>query len=297
MRGGDHWVPPGRGHRPGACRHGSDAGSGPEGQGHRAGASPTAVPSAGGRLQRDAPGARLRDARRLAGVIEAFLKGLGAGYGIAIPVGAVAVLIVEAGLRRGFLVAEAAGLGAASADGVYATVAAGFGAALADLLVPIARPLRAVAVVVLVGIAARGLVGIVRERARASRSTADGVPSPDPGGATGPSGERVAPVHAPRSARRTYVAFLAITLANPMTVVYFAALIIGLQATGTGPAEKAAFVAGAFAASLSWQTVLAVAGAVLHHRLGGGIRAAVSLAGNLIVLAFAASIALGLAGG
>lgn len=218
-------------------------------------------------------------------MIEAFLKGLGAGYGIAIPVGAVAVLIVEAGLRRGFAIAEAAALGAASADGVYATVAAAFGAALADALVPIALPLRAAAVVVLVAIAARGLVGVARERARADHPTGDA------------SLEPVTSVGAPRSARRTYAAFLVITLANPMTVVYFAALIIGLQATGTGLAEKAAFVGGAFAASCSWQTALAMAGAVLHHRLGGGLRMAISLAGNVIVLVFAASIAYGLLGG
>ncbi len=230
-------------------------------------------------------------------MIEAFLKGLGAGYGIAIPVGAVAVLIVETGLRRGLLIAEAAGLGAASADGVYATVAAAFGAALADVLLPIARPLRAIAVVVLVAIAARGLVGVERERARVPRPSGNAATPSGQETATAVSAEGTPPGRAHRSARRTYAAFLAITLANPMTVVYFAALIIGLQATGTGPTEKAAFVAGAFCASASWQSVLAIAGAVLHQRLGGGIRTAVSLAGNVIVLVFAGTIALGLAGG
>lgn len=230
-------------------------------------------------------------------MIEAFLKGLGAGYGIAIPVGAVAVLIVEAGIRRGFRIAESAAAGTASADGIYATVAAAFGAALADVLVPIARPLRAAAVVVLLAIASRGMVGVLRERARDTRLQMAAPRSAEPGPRTSAPSEPVAPAGPPRSARRTYVAFLAITLANPMTVIYFAALIIGLQATGTGPTEKAAFVAGAFSASLSWQTVLAVAGAVLHHRLGSGLRTAVSLIGNVIVLAFAASIAVGLVRG
>ena len=35
-------------------------------------------------------------------MIPAFVAGVVAGYGIAIPVGAIAVLIVETGLRRGF---------------------------------------------------------------------------------------------------------------------------------------------------------------------------------------------------
>ena len=35
-------------------------------------------------------------------VIPAFVAGVAAGYGIAIPVGAIAILIMETGLRRGF---------------------------------------------------------------------------------------------------------------------------------------------------------------------------------------------------
>ena len=96
------------------------------------------------------------------------------------------------------------------------------------------------------------------------------------------------------SARRTFGVFLGITLLNPITVTYFAALILGLTATGAGPAEKAAFVAGAFLASLSWQTLLAAVGAFLHRRLPPRLRAGVILLGNGIILLFAAVIAVGL---
>jgi hypothetical protein len=44
--------------------------------------------------------------------------------GIAIPVGPIAILIIELGIRRGFSVAFCAGAGAASADLVYVTLAA-----------------------------------------------------------------------------------------------------------------------------------------------------------------------------
>jgi arginine exporter protein ArgO len=97
-----------------------------------------------------------------------------------------------------------------------------------------------------------------------------------------------------RSARRTYVAFLGLTLLNPMTVTYFAALILGLGGTGTDPVEKIAFVAGALGASLSWQTLIAAVGAALHRRLAPRLRLAVGIVGNLIVLAFAAIIVVGL---
>ena len=101
-------------------------------------------------------------------MIAALLAGLAAGYGIAIPVGAVAVLIVETGIRSGGRAAAAAGAGAASADGIYAAVAALFGAALAGVLAPWERPLRAVAVVVLAALALHGFRSVARATAGAA---------------------------------------------------------------------------------------------------------------------------------
>jgi arginine exporter protein ArgO len=214
-------------------------------------------------------------------MITAFLAGAAAGLGIAIPVGAIAILIVETGLRRGFRLAAAAGAGAASVDGLYALVAAAFGAALAAVLAPWERPLRVVAVVALVAIALRGLLGL---RALSRPAEADGAPiRPD-----------VEAAERGGSAVRTYGAFVAITLLNPLTVTYFAALVLGLGSTGAGPAEKAAFVAGAFLSSLAWQTLLAAVGAFLHRRLSPRLRAGVVLLGNAIILAFAIAIGAGL---
>ena len=79
-----------------------------------------------------------------------------------------------------------------------------------------------------------------------------------------------------------------------MTVTYFAALILGLGTTGGDGAEKVGFVAGAFGASLSWQTLIAAAGAAMHRRLAPRLRLAVGIAGNAIVLGFAGVIAVGL---
>jgi arginine exporter protein ArgO len=212
-------------------------------------------------------------------VITSFLAGAAAGFGIAIPVGAIAILIVETGLRRGFRLAAAAGLGAAGADGIYAFAAAAFGAALAGLLAPYETPLRVLAIVLLVAIALRGLLGA--SRAQRTPATDDGAAMP----ADVEAAERGG------SVLRTFGAFLGLTLLNPVTVTYFAALILGLAGTGVGPAEKAAFVAGAFLASLSWQVLLAAVGAFLHRRLSPGLRVGVIVLGNTIVLLFAAVIA------
>jgi len=65
-----------------------------------------------------------------------FLKGVLAGYGIAIPVGPIAILILELGIQRGFSIAFCAGAGAASADLFYAVIAVLAGTLLASILAP-----------------------------------------------------------------------------------------------------------------------------------------------------------------
>jgi len=216
-------------------------------------------------------------------VTTAFLAGPLAGYGIAIPVGAIAILIVETGLRRGFRMAAAAGTGAATADGLYAIVAALFGSALAAVLAPLETPLRIIAVVLLVAIAVRGLLVLRGTSASSQDGSAGDMPvdidSAEQGGSAG----------------RTYAAFLGLTLLNPITVTYYTALILGLSGTGVNAIEKAAFVVGAFLASLSWQLLLAAAGSLLHRRLTPHLRVGVIVLGNVIVLLLALVIAADLA--
>ena len=97
-----------------------------------------------------------------------------------------------------------------------------------------------------------------------------------------------------RSARRTYLGFLGLTILNPMTVAYFAALVLGLPAVQGGVAERIAFAVGAFAASASWQLLLAGAGGLMHRHASPRAIRATSVVGNVVVLGFAAVIARGL---
>lgn len=204
-------------------------------------------------------------------MLTSFGAGALAGWAIAIPVGAIAVLVIEQGIRRGFRVAAAAAAGAASADGIYASLAVVGGTALAALLVPWERPLRIVAIGALLGIGLRGLAGILL----APRGVLRGA-------------------ELPVSAVSTYVRFLVLTLLNPATVIYFAALILALPAIGRGPGERAAFAAGAFLASISWQLLLAGVSAVAHHRLPPRFQVGISLLGNLVICGFALALAAGL---
>jgi len=89
--------------------------------------------------------------------MSAFFEGVVAGYGIAIPVGAVAILIVETGLREGFATGFMAGAGAATADLIYATIAVVAGVAVAAVLAPFAGGLKIVSVIVLFALGSYGI--------------------------------------------------------------------------------------------------------------------------------------------
>jgi arginine exporter protein ArgO len=209
--------------------------------------------------------------------MDAFWRGILAGYGIAIPVGAIAVLIIEAGLRRGFRVGFMAGAGAATADLVYASLAAIAGQALAAALAPLAAGLRLASGLVLVGLGGWGLWRIWKNRPAGASRPAAGDPAAEE---AAPSG---GPAPILKSPLLTYTQFGGLTLLNPLTITDFAARILGGGAGQTGWANRLVFVAGAALASLSWQSLLAGLGALAHRRLPPGIQAAASLLGNLIV--------------
>ena len=178
-----------------------------------------------------------------------------AGYGVAVPVGAIAVLIAGLTARTSLRVGVAAGLGAATADGVYALIAVLGGAALAAAIAPIATPLRWSGAVILLLLAAHTARSALRERGTAagSASLAD------------PPGRVATGVLDPTTPGRAYLGVLGLTLLNPATIVYFAALVLGRGGTGGG----VWFVAGAFLASASWQLLIAGGGALVGRLLTG----------------------------
>jgi threonine/homoserine/homoserine lactone efflux protein len=172
-------------------------------------------------------------------MLDAVLLGALAGYAIAMPVGPIAVLILRTGMRDGLRAALAAGAGCATADLVYASLAMLAGPALVALIAPVLRPARLVAAALLLFLALRGL-----------RTTSLDATEREP----------AAPM-------RTYLTVLGLTLLNPSTVIYFASLAVGLPSISAEPAARALFIVAAALASLSWQWLLAGAGASLHGRV------------------------------
>ncbi|MFF4861226.1 LysE family transporter [Streptomyces sp. NPDC001231] len=180
----------------------------------------------------------------------ALVAGLLAGYGIAVPVGAVATYLVTLTARTSLRTGVCAALGVATADGLYALLATLGGSALAAALRPVLAPLRWASALLLAALAVRGAVGAVR-RYRGHRLAARAAPPPP-------------------SPARAYLALLGITLLNPTTLVYFAALVLGARGTQAAPpSQQAVFVLAALAASASWQLLLASGGALLGRALTG----------------------------
>ncbi|MER6266477.1 LysE family transporter [Streptomyces sp900105755] len=199
----------------------------------------------------------------------ALVAGLLAGYGIAVPVGAVGTYLVSLTARTSLRTGACAALGVASADGLYALLATVGGAALAAALVPVLGPLRLVSALVLVGLAVRGAAVALRQYRERRLATPAERPVPGPG--------------------RAYLGLLGITLLNPTTVIYFAALVVGTRsAEAVRPLEQGGFVLAAFAASASWQLLLASGGALLGRGLTGH-------RGRLVTALLSSCVMLGLA--
>lgn len=204
----------------------------------------------------------------------ALVAGLLAGYGIAMPVGAVATYLVGLTARTSLRVGACAALGVATADGLYALISVIGGAALAPAIQSVALPLHRASAVVLVALACRSAVtAIVAYRRRQVTGRTDR--------------ELTSPA-------RAYLGLLGVTMMNPITVIYFAALVLaGQGATAPDRWDKAVFVLAALVASASWQLLLAGGGALLGRVLTGAHgRLLTSLISSAVILGFAARLLL-----
>ncbi|UYN82976.1 MAG: LysE family transporter [Microcella sp.] len=214
-------------------------------------------------------------------MLDALVAGVIAGYAIAIPVGAIAALLITLGAQHGARVAAGGAFGAATVDGIYATVAVTAGAVIAPLIALVEEPLRWVSVVVLI------VLGIVLAWPAFRRRTAPVAAAEVQHEKTGTAKKRV-------TARRLFVTVGVLTLVNPVTIIYFAALIgSSTIAADAGAPERIVFVLAAFAASLSWQLLLTTAGSVVGRVLTGPTGARVTaLVGGTLVIALAVRAAL-----
>src|SRR4051794_13487484 len=190
----------------------------------------------------------------------ALLAGLVAGLAIAMQVGAVSLLLIEAAVVAGPRAGVAAGMGVATADFAYAAVAAGAGSAVGATLAGHDTEIKLVAAVVLAAIAVHGIVQAWREP-EARALTAGG---------------------------NHYLRFLAITALNPLTIASFTAVAAALSLDG--PGATIAFVLGVGAASAGWHLLLTLAAGHAGRWITPTVRRALSIGGRVLVLLIAAHL-------
>ncbi|MFE0579777.1 LysE family transporter [Streptomyces sp. NPDC058874] len=209
------------------------------------------------------------------------LAGAAAGLGVAMPMGAMSVLLLQEAMRhRRTAVAAAAGV--AVVDLGYAALATAVGPRVASHISPVEAWVRLASAAILLAIAAHGL-----SRARTGAAAPPGPgPTPDTGAA---GAAQTATALRPAGAFARYVALTAI---NPTTALYFAALTTAQGARlSSGPAG-AAFLLGVGAASLLWQQALVALGSLAGAHISATARVWTFRLGYGLVAAYAVGIAL-----
>ncbi|WP_295811068.1 LysE family transporter [uncultured Nitratireductor sp.] len=190
-----------------------------------------------------------------------FGKSLLLGLAVAAPLGPIGALCVNRTLERGLWAGLAGGLGTAFADAVYAALAAIGFAAFAAALAVVDEPLR------LVGGAFLAWLGWKSLSPAPMRTESDAR-----------AGDLIG----------TATATFFLTIANPMTILTFAAMFAGLGLAGSPrPADALVVVTGVFLGSLLWWFILSGGVALVCKGLPEGLSLWVSRISGVILLAFA----------
>ena len=198
-----------------------------------------------------------------------FLRGLVIGFSIAAPVGPIGVLCIRRTLAEGRAVGFVSGLGAATADAAYGSIAALGLSAVTTLLVGHQTWLRLIGGAFLCSLGYRIFISRPAENI------------------TGALDSRLA---------GAYTSTLLLTLTNPMTILSFAAVFagLGLGTAGGGVRTAALMVLGVFLGSALWWAILSGVTGLLRARLEvRGLRWVNRLSGAIIAAFGVAALAAG----
>lgn len=182
------------------------------------------------------------------------------GFSIAAPVGPIGVLCIRRTLAEGRATGFVSGLGAATADAIYGSIAAFGLTAISGALFGQQVWLR------LIGGAFLCYLGIRTVAARPAAQSAAATGSGLPG---------------------AYASTFFLTLTNPMTILSFAAVFagLGLASTSASFTSAAVLVAGVFLGSAVWWLVLSTSAGALRTKLAPArLRWVNRISGGIILL-------------
>ncbi len=163
--------------------------------------------------------------------IEFFLKGLLVGIIVSAPMGPIGVLCVQKTVNKGRAIGFLSGLGAATADTVYAVLAA-FGVTfITNFLSKNQELFQVVGIMVLIFLGFRMIFNNPVKQYRYHRTSSKKM-----------------------SALRDYVSVFFLTISNPLTIIFFGAAftMLGLLTQIEGQRNNLLLVAGIFAGASLW---------------------------------------------
>jgi threonine/homoserine/homoserine lactone efflux protein len=208
-----------------------------------------------------------------------YLRGLAIGFAVAFALGPVGLLVIRRTIEHGWAHGFVSGLGVASADGTYAAIAAFGLTAVTSVLLGIERGLGIAGGILLIVMAARGLVAL---RAAGSVEAAA-----DPEATT----------RRP-SAVTAYSTIYGLTLTNPATIISFAALFAGLGAGSAGVAGSLLITGGVVTGSALWWLLLTSLVAGLRARMTPSVVRTLNLVASCVIGAFGlGAVAVGVVAG
>lgn len=207
-----------------------------------------------------------------------YLRGLVIGFAVAFALGPVGLLVIRRTMERGWGHGFVSGLGVATADGLYAAVAAFGLTALTTALVGLDRFLGIAGGVVLLALAFIGLRSAVVAQAVAAGA---GDPSvEDPATADLPGTDRSA------SLLGAWATMVGLTLTNPTTILSFTALFASIGAGTGGPGGAALVTLGVASGSSAWWLLLTALVAGLRARMTPVVVRGLNVVASLVIGAF-----------
>jgi threonine/homoserine/homoserine lactone efflux protein len=187
-----------------------------------------------------------------------FLKGFLIGISIAAPVGPIGLLTIRRTLAFGRIAGFMSGLGAATADAVFGSIAAFGITAISSVLIGAKVYLGVIGGMFLIYLGWQTFASKPAEHAAESRASSLGV---------------------------IYVSTFALVLTNPISILYFTAIISSVGAAGN-LLSASAMVLGVFLGSVMWWFFLSFIASLVKSRITPANLQIVNRVSGIIIAAF-----------
>jgi threonine/homoserine/homoserine lactone efflux protein len=201
-----------------------------------------------------------------------FAIGFAAGLALAIPVGPMAILLINTTMAKGWRHGALGALAMATVDGLYAATVFCVGGTISAWLKDWALQLSLGGAAILLYL---GITTLVKSLKNLRLEAGETIAS---------SG----------SLAKTFATFFGATALNPPTALYFLALAPSVAQLANGGIANAgmAFAIGVFVGSIIWQQSLAFAGVGLRSITHGKLRAWIGALGGTLIIGLAVAMAI-----